>query len=1262
MLRVHFQHALRLRLVIGGTRHAGKHLLHFERQRAFGRDAGRRVGQARGHGHLLHLVAQRFLHGLEQVLVVLGGRFGFFLLFLGLQTQVAAGHVLERPGGQGVRVVVIGHGVVGHGAHAELVNVLRAQQHVVPAAQHRGDDGHLGKALHRFARRVVHGLLPFRRGSGVFGQRDHLLFLGGIEQQQVGQRVLVHAVAGIDAVLQRAAEIVEELLIGLAIVVAHTGQVGNNLLLDAAGDGLQLAVVLQRLARDVQGEVLAVHHAAHEVQVVGQQLLALFHDQHVGAVQGQALLVVLAVQVIGCAAGHEQQRVVGQRAFRMQRYGARRVGEVVEVRLVELVVFLLGDVGLLALPDGDHGVDGFQLGVAFVFRLVVVARVLGLGQFARLGHVHADGIAHVVAVALDEVLQAVLGQVPVIGLRLGAFALGLGVLLQREDDIGAMSVALSLFDGVAFHAVAFPCPSLVGAPGARHHAHLGRHHERGIEADAELADDVDVLALLLGVVGLEGLAVGMRDGAQVLVQLVFRHADAVVRHGDGAGVLVEGHVDAQVVLAHLDVLVGQAAEVQLVDCIRRVGHELAQEYLAVRVDGVDHQIEQLPALGLELSHGERPFPFSLRIFLRMCLFSNMACRFGSLRLRVLTSDCSLRAPVVKHPAHHLRTTCTFRGEMRRQPVRLRARPRFGPGRCPASDRRRFHVAAPMRRAAISGLQSHPFALAPSDQQPTCSSIIWNCSHTTFPRTDTHGQRIRTPMSNRKEKQTGTPKKRYIGGYDGSGSDSGSGFDSSSDPGSGSGMQPSQMATVGLPLVLLACAIGFAVGLAVFGLLRLANFLVALIWERGLGLAASALPDGSPIAALLPLFVCTAGGLAIGLWTKLFDNAPESLEQVMGSVRKTGGYRVHGPVTSAVSFLLPLAFGGSVGPEAGLTGLIAAGCTWIGTTLKEAGLAAKSVVDLTLSASFSAIFGAPFMGIAAAAENDAEEEDKDDANDASDDIDNSKPGSPTTPHATDGDRGHDLGSSTGLDPDQCTFRRSGKIVLYTAAAFGAFGAVRLLCDLFGASAGLPRFDSIDSDAWGFLWAVPLALCGWALALVFFASERLFGRAAKLFKGGVVARPVIAGIVLGAVGCLFPLALFSGEEQCRTLATSWNTYAAGMLLATGVAKIAATALCLNFGWRGGHFFPCIFAGVSFGYGCALLTGLDPMLCVTVIATSLMAAVMRKPLVALLLLVMCFPVDGILFSGIAAVIGAGLPLPKFLMAHHNAPEGPDNERRTA
>ena len=70
------------------------------------------------------------------------------------------------------------------------------------------------------------------------------------------------------------------------------------------------------------------------------------------------------------------------------------------------------------------------------------------------------------------------------------------------------------------------------------------------------------------------------------------------------------------------------------------------------------------------------------------------------------------------------------------------------------------------------------------------------------------------------------------------------------------------------------------------------------------------------------------------------------------------------------------------------------------------------------------------------------------------------------------------------------------------------------------------------------------------------------------------------------------------------------------------------------------------MSFGYGIAALSGIDPMLCVTVVTTALVACMTRKPLLTLALLILCFPIDGILASGVAALVGSALPVPRSLV----------------
>lgn len=433
------------------------------------------------------------------------------------------------------------------------------------------------------------------------------------------------------------------------------------------------------------------------------------------------------------------------------------------------------------------------------------------------------------------------------------------------------------------------------------------------------------------------------------------------------------------------------------------------------------------------------------------------------------------------------------------------------------------------------------------------------------------------MSERRDK----PSKPYVGDYGA--------------PIEGTG----RVAAASLSLVVLACLVGFVVGVVVWGALSLSNLLIQLLWHD----LPAALPFDAP---WLPLVLCPFGGLIIGLWTRAFRNAPASLETVMGEVRATGGYRLRGLGSSIVSFLLPLVFGGSIGPEAGLTGIIAAACTWIGNTLKRAGLKVKAVTDLTLSATLSAVFGAPLLGIVMNAEE--------------------QPGAPS--------------------PDDYSFRRPAKLLLYTAAAFGAFGGAAFIGCLLGDGAGLPRFSSIEAQGIAWLWTVPLALAGWALGLLFHASNRAFGSMTGRFRKDSLMPPLIAGAALGAVAVALPGVLFSGERQCHTIMEEWTAVSALALLAAGALKVVATPLCLNFGWRGGNFFPCIFAGVSFGYGIAALSGIDPMLCVTVVTTALVACMTRKPLLTLALLILCFPIDGILASGVAALVGSALPVPRSLV----------------
>ena len=143
-----------------------------------------------------------------------------------------------------------------------------------------------------------------------------------------------------------------------------------------------------------------------------------------------------------------------------------------------------------------------------------------------------------------------------------------------------------------------------GHRGQRLDDHLVGDDEAGVEAHAELADELRAGGAL-GELLYERLAAGPRDGAEVLDGLVGGEPDAVVVDGDLVLLGVEVDADAGLAGRGGQAVVRERDEPRLVEGVRRVRDELAQEYLAVGVDRPNHQVEQLLDLCLEavrLSH------------------------------------------------------------------------------------------------------------------------------------------------------------------------------------------------------------------------------------------------------------------------------------------------------------------------------------------------------------------------------------------------------------------------------------------------------------------------------------------------------------------------------------------------------------------------------------------------------------------------------------------------------------------------------------
>ena len=123
-------------------------------------------------------------------------------------------------------------------------------------------------------------------------------------------------------------------------------------------------------------------------------------------------------------------------------------------------------------------------------------------------------------------------------------------------------------------------------------------HKCRIEANAELTDDVDVVLLFVFV--LERQRTGMRDRTEVVLHFLGSHAAAVVLDDKAAVCLVERQLNWQAVAGDTGLAFLHCIIVELIRCVGCVGDQLTQKDFLVRINGVDHQIEQALGFCLKL--------------------------------------------------------------------------------------------------------------------------------------------------------------------------------------------------------------------------------------------------------------------------------------------------------------------------------------------------------------------------------------------------------------------------------------------------------------------------------------------------------------------------------------------------------------------------------------------------------------------------------------------------------------------------------------
>ncbi|WP_415964142.1 hypothetical protein [Acidaminococcus fermentans] len=133
------------------------------------------------------------------------------------------------------------------------------------------------------------------------------------------------------------------------------------------------------------------------------------------------------------------------------------------------------------------------------------------------------------------------------------------------------------------------------------------------------------------------------------------------------------------------------------------------------------------------------------------------------------------------------------------------------------------------------------------------------------------------------------------------------------------------------LALTVFLLGAAGGALVWAFLKILGMGMGFFWET--------LPQHLGAGSWYIPVLCLTGGLAIGLFQQKFGILPNTMAEVIAKVKRDGTYDYHRLPAIFTAVLLPLFAGGSLGLEAGLTGIITSLCfAW-----KEPGLRVSFII-------------------------------------------------------------------------------------------------------------------------------------------------------------------------------------------------------------------------------------------------------------------------------------------------------------------------------
>ncbi|MGL5417753.1 MAG: chloride channel protein [Clostridium sp.] len=328
--------------------------------------------------------------------------------------------------------------------------------------------------------------------------------------------------------------------------------------------------------------------------------------------------------------------------------------------------------------------------------------------------------------------------------------------------------------------------------------------------------------------------------------------------------------------------------------------------------------------------------------------------------------------------------------------------------------------------------------------------------------------------------------------------------------------------------------------------------------------------------ILILIVCLIGGILVGICSKYIGKYPKTMEIVLGEYKRDKRVEYRDLPKSIVKVFTVLWFGGTVGPEAALTGILGGGSTFVGELLKY-GIKREKHEKIELRSLKDKIFEVPLYGFYNFINEDNEME-----------------------------------------------RKKYKKRLYSiTVAIGiiVFFILAKIDDKVSFITKLPKVI-IDKKSMELIFVI--FLIGVFMILYYMVLGKLIEKIFKPLGKFKILSAVIGGIILGILAISIPYIVFSGEHSLRELVDSNARYGAGIFLAIGLFKLLSLKICIQTGWIGGPIFPIIFSAAAIGIFLSKVLGVNESFSIAILMSTMVSGALKNFKLSTILVIWFFSIN--------------------------------------